>query len=99
MGKTPLELASSETVRELIIAYSNPKYMPDDQEINTELKKLRKHDTRVTKQGHIYRTAEYDMEQPLRQPLKRPKSKSKRVRVKVEEPIPEEKVEIKDDNT
>lgn len=49
MNKTPLELAANDTIRELIIAYSNPKYMPDDKEINTELKKLRQYDTRVTK--------------------------------------------------
>ena len=51
--------------------------MPDEKEISNELKK-RKEDTRVSKKGHIYKTAEYDLEPPIREKNPKGKKKSKK---------------------
>lgn len=82
LNKTPLEMAANEHIKELIIAYSNPKFMPGEVEINNESRK-RMEDIRVTKKGHIYRTAELDLEDPIRKdeyqiPKKRPLKKKKK---------------------
>mmetsp|Transcript_5802 Transcript_5802/g.9264 ORF Transcript_5802/g.9264 Transcript_5802/m.9264 type:complete len:123 (+) Transcript_5802:949-1317(+) len=47
--KTPLELAPSEHIKELMIAYSSPQYMPSEQQLLGAVK--RKVDTRVNKKG------------------------------------------------
>lgn len=48
--KTPIELAADDHIRELIIAYSSPEFMPNSQEI-TELEAKRYRDVLVNKKG------------------------------------------------
>jgi hypothetical protein len=36
LKKTPLELAKSENIKELIIAYCSPNYMPNENELTTK---------------------------------------------------------------
>ena len=50
MKKTPLELAANDHIKELMIAYCSPQYMPDEKEI-IENGKKRYQDVRVSKTG------------------------------------------------
>jgi hypothetical protein len=50
MNKTPLELAANDHIKELMIAYCSPQYMPDEDSLNKDAaKKFR--DTMVNKKG------------------------------------------------
>lgn len=51
-NKTPIELAASDKIRELIIAYCQPQYMPGEQEINV-MEAKRYEDVAVNKRGQI----------------------------------------------
>lgn len=48
--KTPIELAANDNIRELIIAYSSPEFMPNGEEID-EIQKKRYRDVLVNKKG------------------------------------------------
>ena len=50
--KTPIELAANDHIRELIIAYSSPEFMPTSEEID-EIEQKRYRDVLVNKKGQI----------------------------------------------
>jgi ankyrin repeat protein len=50
MKKTPLEMAANDHIKELMIAYCSPDYMPDEKEINQQSKK-KYQDRLVNKKG------------------------------------------------
>ena len=84
MKKTPLELAANDHIKELIIAYCAPQYMPDEDAIKAAEKK-RYTDTRVNKQGLFYHPVEYDP--PLEKPMSRKKSAVKKKKTQKEPEI------------
>ena len=93
LKKTPLEMAANDHIKELMIAYCSPNYMPDEAELNKIAAAKKRHqDTRVNKNGTISHPVEYD---DLEAPIVRPKTLKKKVAAAPKEVV-QEKIIVKE---
>jgi len=84
LKKTPLELAANDHIKELMIAYCSPNYMPDENELNKQAITKKRIDTIVNKDGSIAHPVDYDLEPPLRDNgILKPKKKKAGVKTEV----------------
>ena len=68
LNKTPLECAANDHIKELMIAYCSPQYMPDEKSL------VSKKDFRVNKKGQVVQEEDLNLEPPLKsQPVKKTK--------------------------
>ena len=81
--KTPLELAPNDHIKELIIAYSQPKFMPSEREILSQGKK--NVDYKVNKRGQIVQNVEYNIPESDREVLEKPRPKTMKAKKVVKE--------------
>ena len=89
MGKTPLELAANETIKDRILANLSPEFQAVEYNNKEEMKKGKMVDTRINKKGQIYHPVTYDP--PLEPAIvkkpkkKRPKTKNAEIQAQPDE--------------